>query len=62
MDYPPSPIFPPSLVTWLLSRFPDRLPDSPMDPVGMAVLTGQQNVIRLLQRELDKEPALIPSE
>jgi hypothetical protein len=33
-----------------------------MDPVGMAVLTGQQNVIRLLQRELDKEPALIPSE
>lgn len=50
--------FPPiskALLDTLALAFPDKLPETPLDPSAYAVLIGQQNVIRCLRAQFKRQ-------
>ena len=51
----PFPEIPEILLTELAKRFPDRLPDDPDNSTAIAVLIGQQKVIRFLRAEFARQ-------
>jgi hypothetical protein len=55
MPKPSFPTIPLSLLEALENRFPDRLPDHPCTEAQAAELIGQQQVIRILRREYEKQ-------
>jgi hypothetical protein len=51
----PCPPIPTGLLRWLEAAFPDRLPDAPTSEPETARLVGQQNVIRKLRAEHERQ-------
>lgn len=49
------PHVPEALLRALEERFPDRLPDFPVDAGDQGVLVGQQRVIRFLRSQLEQQ-------
>lgn len=52
---PPFPPVPLALIEELEQRFRDRVPEKVPTPSEVGVLVGQQQVVRFLRREFDKQ-------
>lgn len=51
----PFPEVPTVLIDELEARFPDTLPEKPMDKAEYDFRVGQQSIVRFLRREFDKQ-------